>query len=384
MKKFFQNILFLFCILGAFGLGFFWGDIFNDSSSLERFAIEQILSKDEVESNLNKIEYIYNYVSNHHIQASDLDKQQMWDNAIEGLLKDVDGGLTRYFSPSQDTIVQNDIEGVYKGTGVKISKGESGQSYVQNIDKNSDSLKDGVSNGDIIKAVNGIDVSDKPLNEVNNMIDNEDVVVLTLERNGKIVEKEIKNKLVEPTYVSYKDINGINYIKIDLFNEKAVSEFTDYLIKMKSRENLIIDLRQNQGGNLDSYEKIMNLFVEKGTLLYKKESSQGIEEIRASTDEFYKFDKIIVLVDNQTASSSELLASNMRDILGATIIGDKTYGKGSIQTIINLPDGSYVYVSDKEYLTSEGEGIEGVGITPDILEIDYQKQLNKAFDIINN
>lgn len=384
-----QNILIGVAVLGAFSLGWFWGDIFKDDSSIEKYQMEKLFSKDDKEQNIKKLEYVYNYVTENHIHKESIDMQQMWDNAIVGMLKDIDGGLTQYVPPIKQESVEQQVNGTYTGFGITLDKSSGGVAYIQNLDTNS-SQSEGLANGDKIVAINDIDVSKSDISEISNIMNNENKVKITVQRGNETFEKEIEKEVVQvPDVTHYAKINeNTHYIKIDSFNDKALQDFENIVnSNLKSEtinDAIIIDLRQNYGGTLDSYEKIMSYFIKNNEILYYKKQKESLESIYSNKVNSLSFKKYIILVDNNTASAAELMAASFKELLNAQIVGSKTYGKGSIQSVINLNDNSYLYVTDKEYLTSKKNKIDGIGITPDFIINDYNEQYEKAILLSNN
>lgn len=385
-----NNILLSISVVGAFGLGWFWGDIFQSDASIEKYTLEQKFTSNDKDKSLNKIEYIFDYVTKNHLYQDNLDKQQMWENAYSGLLKDIDGGLTQYIPPIKQENVEQQINGNYVGFGITIDKSNNGDTYIQNIDVNSKSAEKGLSNGDKIISINDIDVTKEDINKVSNIINNEQNVKVTVQRGNEIIEANLEKEVIKvPNVAHYQKIdNNTHYIKIDSFNDKAIEDINKIIndnFKLKqNKEKLIIDLRDNYGGTLESYENIINIFVDKNIKIYSKKTVNDKDDIFTKSNSIINFDKYIVLVNNNTASAAELMASNIKDILNGTVIGVNTYGKASIQSIIDLKDGSHLYITDKEYLTSKGKKVQGIGIKPDIEILDAIEQYNKAIEVIKN
>lgn len=385
-KKMLQNITVLFVTGGAFGLGWFWGDIFKDDSSMEKYMIEQSMTEEDKEKNMKKLEFIYNYVSTNHIYRDNIDKQLMWENAFKGMLRDIDGGLTAYYPPVKQTNVEQQVSGTYIGFGIVIDESKKGVVYIERVDENSKAYEQDIKSGDIILTINDTDVSKTDINEIASIMNKETKLNITIQRGEELIETTLEKEIIVPPdmahYSSLKNDN--HYIKIDSFNDKAYEDFKKILednIKDKKGNALIIDLRGNYGGTLQSYEQIMDLLVGKDELLYIKSSLNDDEKIYSKDEDKYSFNKYIVLVNSETASAAELMAISIKDILNGTIIGTKTYGKASVQSVVDLKDGSYLYITDKEYITRNNERINGIGIEPDIVIQDYVKQYDKAVEL---
>lgn len=325
----------------------------------------------------------------------DINKTEMLEAAIDGMLKYLDERYTSYLNTSQTNQLNDSLKGEYEGIGVAIIDHK-----IIEVFNDSPASKSGILVGDIIKSINGLDVTDYSTEEVVKKIQRSmgSNMSLSVLRDGKELSFEISTTKLYVPAISYKviDNTSIGYIRVASFSS-TVSNQVDDALKVLDSDNvssLIIDLRINAGGYLDAAEKVASLFLEKGKTIYSLETKKNKTIVKDKTDRSTKY-PIVVIVDENTASAAEILAAALKESYGATIVGVKSYGKGKVQQVVSLIDGSMAKYTTGKWYTPNGENIDGIGITPDYtVRLDIEKdqdgkiinvndtQLMKAIEIL--
>ena len=221
---------------------------------------------------------------------------------------------------------------------------------------------------------------------------------ITVLRNGESVSFNISTAKLYVPAISYKVIDNTNigYIRLATFSSTVFNQVSDALIELNNKEisSLILDLRVNAGGYLEASEKVASLFLEKGKTIYSLETKKSKTIIKDKTIDKTEY-PIVVLIDENTASAAEILAAALKESYGATIVGVKSYGKGKVQQVVSLIDGSMAKYTTGKWYTPTGTNVDKVGITPDYtvtLEIEKDQngntinivdtQLIKAIDLL--
>lgn len=335
-----------------------------------------------------------NIVDNYY---EDIDKDEMLDSAINAMLNYLGDNYTTYLNKDQTKELEERLAGSYEGIGISIL-GKT----ITNVSKDSPAEKAGLQVGDEFLTVNGTDVS--------SITDGASTIISTLikssdNKEGKIVIKRAEEELeftvkiesIPISAISYKLLdNNIGYLKINIFSRPLTDQVKHALKELENNgmNRLIIDLRDNSGGFLDSAETTASIFLEKGKLIYSLEDKKDKEDYYDKTTESKKY-PIAVIINNNSASSSEILASALKDSYGATLIGEKSFGKGKVQQTIDLSSGAMAKYTSAKWLRPNGECIDGVGLIPDYeiqLAYEYDEngneistidtQLNKAIEVI--
>lgn len=253
----------------------------------------------------------------------------------------------------------------------------------------------GIQAGDIITKVDGEDISGMQLSDVVARVKglSGTTVKLTLARDGKVLEVDVERREVESETVEYEMKDGnIGYIMITEFDDVTYQQFKKALDDLTGQgmKSLILDLRGNPGGNLNTVVDIAELLLPEGLIVYTEDKNGSREEYKCSGD--HKFTKpLVVLVDGNSASASEILAGAIKDYGMGTLVGTTTFGKGIVQRILPLDDGSALKLTISKYYTPKGKNIHGIGIEPD-MEIKFDadaykedgtdNQLEKAIEIL--
>jgi len=336
-------------------------------------------------SDFYKLEQIYSIMQNDwYFGKEDKNLQQtLMSNAISGMVQNPYDVHTMYMEPEEYQSFATSLQGNFVGIGIQYYALDDDTFMVERVFKGSGAEAGGMMKGDIIKKVNGVDVSEKTIDEVSSMIKGEEgtnVSIIVLRENAE-VELTITRSVVNDSVFGYeKGTAGV--LEISSFAETSGAEVGKYLadFKAKGKKHLIIDLRDNGGGYVTAAMAIASYLVPEGSVVYKEQSKDGtIKEQRAYDDyERYTFDKIVVLINANTASASEVLTSCLLAHLDhVTTVGVKSYGKGTVQMPITFDDGSSFKYTIAEWLTPKEEHINGVGITPDVV-VELDPALNTA------
>ena len=314
------------------------------------------------------VDTYYAIVDNYY---GELDRDKLIDGAVEGMISSVGDTFTSYSDTDSTSSFDETINGSYEGIGCTVATLEDGTISVIDMFEDSPSYKAGLKVGDIILKVDGESYEGKNSNDISNYIKNsgKSKVVLTVKRDNEEKDISINLSKVEIPHVSGKvieqDSKKIGYIKISLFASNSYKQFKNKLDELeKSNINdLIIDVRDNSGGYLSSVTDICNLFLDKGKVIYQLEDSKGKVKKKDTTKEKRKYD-IVVLINDGSASASEILASAIKESYGGDIVGTNSYGKGTVQQTKKLLDGSMIKYTTQKWLTPDGNSINEVGVTP--------------------
>lgn len=336
-------------------------------------------------------EFLKVYSSLDENYYEDIDKTKMIDAAIAAMLKYLGEDYSTYLNQTETDSLSNKLSGTFKGIGISITNGNE----IVKVYEDTPASKAGLKENDKIIRINDTDTEGKNQIEVANLIDKTKENILVVSRDGaeltfKVIPEEINTPLT--TQVYEKNDKKIGYIYIEAFTEKVGEEFKKSLedLEQQGITSLIIDVRENTGGYLKGATEIASLFLEKGKTIYSLEGKDGVTTYKDETDEKRDY-PIILLINENTASASEVLAAALQDSYGAKLVGKISYGKGKVQQTKQLEDGSMVKYTSARWLTPEGECIDGFGLAPhyeeDIVQNEdgtyTDNQLNKAIELLS-
>lgn len=322
------------------------------------------------------------------------------DGAIDGMLNSLGDKHTMYFNKDAKTEFEQELSGSYFGIGAEIQLNEDKTVSIRKIFDDSPAEKSGLKVNDIFLNVDGKSTEGKNASEVANMLKSSKTRVSTIiiKRNNE--EKTIKVKKENITLFSVNSEmmvvgkNKVGYIGVNLFGQKTSDQFSTALNKLEKddMDSLIIDLRGNSGGYLTTVTQMLSIFFDRDTVIYKMKTKDKIEEFKSQYPGKKTY-KIVILVDENSASASEIMAGAMKEKYGATLVGKTTYGKGTVQSTADLSDGTMIKYTIQEWLTPNGESVTDKGIKPDYeveLSEEYKKnptndnddQLKKALELL--
>lgn len=348
------------------------------------------------EDTVAKMKVIENVIDT-YFYKEDVDKDAMVDGIFKGMVESLGDPYSEYYSKEELESLYQDSFGVYYGVGAYVSLDTTtGLAKVSGIIADSPAEEADLRAEDIIYKVDDVDVTGMSLQETVSLIkgDENTTVKLTLIRDGKEIEKEVTRRKVESPTVKFEMLDdGMAYIQITEFDTVTVDQFTEAMAMARGNDmkGLILDLRSNPGGNLSSVVSIAKQMLPKGLIVYTEDRDGNREEY--SCDGSKELDvPMVVLVNGNSASASEILAGAIKDYGIGTLVGTTTFGKGIVQRPIELSDGSAVKLTISSYYTPNGINIHGIGIEPDVeCEFDseryysdeaYDNQLEKAKEVL--
>lgn len=348
------------------------------------------------EDTVAKMKIIENVIDTYFYKEN-VDKDAMVDGIFKGMVESLGDPYSEYYSKEELESLYQDSLGVYYGVGAYVSLDTTtGLAKVSGIIADSPAEEADLRAEDIIYKVDDVDVTGMTLQETVSLIkgDENTTVKLTLIRDGKEIEKEVTRRKVESPTVKFEMLDdGMAYIQITEFDTVTVDQFTEAMAMARGNDmkGLILDLRSNPGGNLSSVVSIAKQMLPKGLIVYTEDRDGNREEY--SCDGSKELDvPMVVLVNGNSASASEILAGAIKDYGIGTLVGTTTFGKGIVQRPIELSDGSAVKLTISSYYTPNGINIHGIGIEPDVeCEFDseryysdeaYDNQLEKAKEVL--
>jgi len=304
----------------------------------------------------------------------EVDDQQLMTGAVRGMMASLEDPYTFYYSTEEMTRRNDEVEGGYHGLGILLQNNADGEIEVLRVYEDSPADKAGVAVGDRILKVNGIRVSgetSKDLNDAVERMKGEDGTEISLElrRGSEIRSINAVRDEISVSNVRSSIIDGdIGYISIYQFVGDASEAFASALEALREAEvgGLIVDLRNNPGGILDQVVGAADLLLDKGTIVYTEDRAGSRSDYYS--DENHWDVPLVVLVNDMSASASEIFAAAVQDCRRGTVLGTPTYGKGIVQTVLSFEDvGDGMQYTSACYYTTNGRSIHGIGVTPDIL-----------------
>lgn len=338
-------------------------------------------SEGDIDSYLKKIK---SAMENYYLWKDKIDDRALKDGAVEGYVEALGDEYTEYIPSSEMESYTETITGSFYGIGIyMVADEKSGRVVVYYPIPETPAEKAGIKPGDKIIKVDGVEYTDKDLSNISKYIKGESgtKVNLVIQRDEEELSFDIERAKINTNPITTEVLDeNIGYIKLPSFDtdvSKNFKEKYEELVK-KGAKTLIIDLRNNGGGIVDEATKIADYILDKGSTIISTVDNKQNKKITKSENEPIINSKIIILVNENTASASEILACSLKDNDKATIIGTKTYGKGVIQTVFSLSDGSGLKITTAEYYTPNGETIHKVGITPNI-EVQLPENLKNKY-----
>ena len=368
----------------------------NDSQSISSiFGIESSNDNQLTKS----IKYIKTILDKYYL--NDIDEDKAVEGALEGYVSSLGDPYTEYIPKDEMEDYKNNLMGNYVGVGIYMAQNSKDNTIVVlSPIKYSPAEEAGIQPGDIIKKINGVEYTGEDMTAAANSIKGEEgsTVTLEIQRGQEIKTFEItRKKITTNPVISEKLDNNIGYLEVTSFDEDTAENFKAKYEELKSQgiTSLIIDLRNNGGGLVEQALKIADYIVPKGKDLLVTVDKDKNEKVEKSEEDVLIDMPIVVLVNENSASSSEILAGALKDLNEATIVGTTTYGKGVIQQLLTLRNGAGLKVTVEEYYTPNRTKINGVGIEPNekvelpetvsnhlLVQRDQDTQLQKAIEIL--
>ncbi len=346
----------------------------------------------EVREDLSDLVSVYDDIVNEYY--GEIDKERIVDFAIAGMVSSLDDRYALYMDAEYANSLNEELNGSFVGLGVEVKNDENGYIVVVNVIEDTPASRYGIQPDDKIVSLDGINMIGE---DVSTLVSNIKSNPIGTEKNiGILRGEETLNITVKLDVVNLKSVNGYSVVRDDKrigvivmsnFSSNTHRQFKDVYDKLSEDglDSLVIDVRNNGGGYLSSANMISSMFLGNGDVIYKKTDGKEIEDVINGSEKEIEI-PVVILVNGLTASSSEIFTSSLRENVNATVVGTKTYGKGMIQKLIQLSDNKYIKFSVQEWLTPNGNKIEGTGIIPDVeINLDeesgYDVQLEKAIEI---
>lgn len=313
----------------------------------------------------------YNYILENYYK--DIDKKELLDGATEGMISKLDDEFSTVIPEESTNNFNIRLEGTYEGIGVEIVNDENNNVIIYSIIENSPAEKAGLKAGDIIIKIDDKDFTNKKTSELSNYVKNstKENFKIVIKRDGEEKTFELKREKVTLKSVDSKiierDNKKVGYIYIAIFANDTYNQFKKALNKLEQEkiDALILDVRDNTGGHLTTVSKMLSLFLDSNHVIYQTQTKEETKKFYSKGKETKKY-KIVVLQNENSASASELLSAALKEEYKATIIGTKSYGKGTVQELIKTTSGSEYKLTTKKWLTPKGNLIHKKGVMPDI------------------
>ena len=341
---------------------------------------------------LNKIQNIFDYLDGYFLYDIDMDKVE--DAMLHGLMTGLGDDYACYYNEEEFKELLESNEGKYYGIGVQVSQNlETMEITVTHIFRNSPALEAGMKEGDVIVGVAGQDIRQMPVDEVVGLIKGDEgskvEIVVYRASSKENITLQVERRQVEQDFVYWEMLeDNVGYVQLIQFAGNAADQFEEALkdLNAQGMKGLVLDLRGNPGGLLDSVLDIAGQLLPGGVVLTIK-SNYTKDQVHSVPASGFKT-PLVVLVDGYSASASEVLSGAIQDYKVGTLVGTTTYGKGIVQQIIPLYDGTTgIKFTTSDYYTPNGRNIHGIGIEPDVVvEYDPEKgednQLDRALEVL--
>lgn len=365
------------------------------------FSVLTILNKGKnyfvLSKELAKFVDAYDAIVNNYYK--EVDKDKLVESAINGMVSSIGDEYTSYSDKDVTDNFNEAVNGKYMGIGALIMKSEN-DLVIYKVFEDSPSYRAGLKDGDIILKLDDKDTKDMSVNDIASIVKNDTnkEVKLLVKRGEENLDITIVKDMVELPVVSGKVINHndkkIGYIGLSIFSSVASEQFNKELVKLEKEgiSGLVIDVRGNSGGYLTTVTDIVSYFLKKGDIIYKLEVNDKVTVRKDKTKESRDY-PVAVLIDKNSASASEILASSIKESYNGYVVGTNSYGKGTVQQTLVLSDGSMIKYTIEKWLTPLGNWINEEGVIPtNYVELSSEylnnpvfendNQLNKALELV--
>ena len=322
-----------------------------------------------VPSELKEFVDTYNDIVNNYYDK--VNKEELIDAGIKGMINYLDDPYATYFDGTSSTNFNQTLEGNYEGIGIEVTFDNS-KVKITKVFADTPAKKAGIKVGDYITKVNGESVEGKSLSDVVSLIKNakNKEVEITITRDNQEKTMKVTRTTVDMPYTSSKvyEENGkkIGYLKIEMFSNNITKQVKKELesLKKKNIDKLVIDVRDNPGGYLTQVTEILSLFMTKKDVIYQLQTKNNKEKVYSTSSKATYNYPVVVLINENSASASEILASAFKETYNAEIVGVNSYGKGTVQKTGDLNNGDTIKYTVQKWLTPKGNWINEKGVTP--------------------
>ncbi len=322
-----------------------------------------------VPSELKEFVDTYNDIVNNYYDK--VNKEELIDAGIKGMINYLDDPYATYFDGTSSTNFNQTLEGNYEGVGIEVTL-DNNKVKITKVFADTPAKKAGIKVGDYITKVNGESVEGKSLSDVVSLIKNakNKEVEITITRDNQEKTMKVTRTTVDMPYTSSKvyEENGkkIGYLKIEMFANNITKQVKKELesLKKKNIDKLVIDVRDNPGGYLTQVTEILSLFMTKKDVIYQLQTKNNKEKVYGTSSKATYSYPVVVLINENSASASEILASAFKETYNAEIVGVNSYGKGTVQKTGDLNNGDTIKYTVQKWLTPKGNWINEKGVTP--------------------
>lgn len=360
--------LIIITMIVSLTLGYFLGQRMNGTTKLS----------DEMKKFIND----YNEIKENYYE--DINDKEILKKALESVVNSLGDPYSTVIDNSLSNSINTELKGQYSGFGIQIANTKDNRILIVSIIDDSPALEAGLKAGDIILKMDGESVEGKTTDEFTKLVkgSNKQTITLTLLRDNKEIDIAVTRKIVTLKSVSSKifeqDGKKVGYIYISIFAANTDSQFKKELIDLEKKgiNSLIIDVRDNTGGHLTSVENIISMFLDKKHVIYQIESKGKTTKTYSKNNDSKKY-KVVMLVNENSASASEMLTAAMKEEYNSEVVGMKTFGKGTVQEVGNTSNTNLNYkITTKKWLTPKGNWINKKGIEPTI-KVELSKEYIK-------
>ena len=383
------------------GFGYFAGTQLYRAFQAQRGAVSASGDSQEETSVANpatmqKIGVLEEMIGEYYLE--DAEEPALEQGVYKGMIEALGDPYSTYYSQEELEDLQNKTQGIYYGIGARVGIDADTQlPRIASVIEGTPAQEAGLMAGDLLYEVDGTSVQGMDLNSAVALVKGDEgtIVHLTVIREGEAdyLEFDVERRKLENETVTYEMLeDGIGYIQIQEFDDVTVDQFEEALTACRSEgmQGLVLDLWGNPGGNLSTVCEIARMMLPEGLIVYTEDKNGEREEYTCDGTRQLEM-PLVVLVDANSASASEILAGAIKDYGIGTLVGTTTFGKGIVQRIMKLSDGSAVKLTVSKYYTPKGNNIHEIGISPDVevpfesepyLEDGTDNQLNRAVEVL--
>jgi len=374
-------LLAILVVFSSFSAGMFYGR-YNEHKRAEKYAQEL--------PSVRKVQEVQEIIDQAYVE--EVSDKALINGAVKGMIEALDDPYTHYLDASCFSAFKEEASGEFEGVGIVISS-KNNEIVVVSPIEGTPAEKAGIKANDVIAKINDKETKGMTTDDAVKLIKGKSgtKVTLTMRREGEkkpLAFELVRTKIHIPNVSSRKIDGQIGYLRLNQFNEQTSDDLSKAYDKLKSEgaKGVILDLRNNPGGILDEAVELGSMWVKSGAIVKIKNRDGDIESRDASGNADTET-QLVVLVNKGSASASEILAGALQDYKRAVIVGETTFGKASVQTVINLSDGTGILLTTDKYLTPKERMIHKKGIKPDVVvKVDEKDkediQLNKATEIM--
>lgn len=322
---------------------------------------------------LKELSDIMDILNENYVGEKKIDKKILLQGAVKGMLESLDDPHSNYFTKAELESFKEDLKGTYVGVGMVVQKRVNEPLTVVSPIEDGPAFKVGVKPKDKIIAIDGEATykltSEESVKKLKGEPNTKVKVTVYRESTKETKDIEIERTIVELKYVKHRMLDDkIGYLRLTQFGENVYPDVKKAMedLQKNNMKALVFDLRSNPGGALDQAIKISSMFLKEGRVVSVK-SKEGTEQVSNREGKYYGDFPLVILINGGSASASEIVSGAIKDNKRGILVGEKSFGKGSVQTLIPLPDGDGMKLTIAKYYTPSGISIHGKGIEPDVV-----------------